>query len=452
MATSYAERQAARKANIIKNAQKFHEYGPPVLGILPVQFGRAGEIFADSFSAGADAIDKSLGELVEAYPGLLTVGVATASNTIIEGILNPLADMGRLGKSFRDAQEKGTIDPLEVLNDVFRVLTVITHTPEGKAAVEKLAGQLMTKLGGKAARLIRDTGGGICSWVAGLSAMLKTGQLKGILGSRLFIQLEDLAKLLGKRTLPPSTSALDELLIYLHNLGARYSVPVLGKPGFITPGELARRVPKDGTVAIVSVQDVGPLRGPNGRAHAIMVFWEDGLLKVMDRSPTGKPLRVFDSFGDFLVKWLKDSRHFEWKIRGYALFKNLYMKNVAGELMPKLVLPLAGLLKVDTETALETAAVQKAVDEGAAPVPVKVPPTSASAPIVVEPQPGVTLPPNFKVYTVQRGDSLSAIAKRFYGKLSKWPILYVANKAIIGNNPNLIKPGQLFWIPEIKHR
>ena len=449
---SYSERQAARKANIIRNAQKFHENGPAVLGILPVQFGRAGEIFADSFSAGADAFDQELGNFVERNPGVFFVGVATAANTLIEGILNPLADMGRLGKSLRDAQEKGTIDPMEVVNDAFRILTVITHTPEGKAAVQKLAGQLMTKLASKTSRLIRDTGGGICSWVAGISAMLQTGQFKGLLGSRLFIQLEDLAKLLKMRELPASTSALGEMLTYLEKLGAKHALPVEGKPGFITPAELARRVPKDGTVAIVSIEDVGPMRGPDGRAHAVMVFWENGLLKVMDRSPTGKPLRVFDSFGDFLLKWLKDRRYFQWKIRGYVLFENLFMKNVAGEKIHRLVLPLAGLLKIDTETALEAAAVQKAVDEGSAPVPMKVPPTSASAPIIVQPEPGVTLPPNFKVYTVQRGDSLSAIAKRFYGKFAKWPIIYVANKAIIGKNPNLIKPGQLFWIPEIKHR
>ncbi len=50
-----------------------------------------------------------------------------------------------------------------------------------------------------------------------------------------------------------------------------------------------------------------------------------------------------------------------------------------------------------------------------------------------------------KKYTVAKGDSLSAIAKRF--GLSSWNVLYNANKSVIGKNPNLIFPGQSLIIP-----
>ena len=50
-------------------------------------------------------------------------------------------------------------------------------------------------------------------------------------------------------------------------------------------------------------------------------------------------------------------------------------------------------------------------------------------------------------YTVQTGDSLWAIAERAYGNGADWPTIYEANKAEIGNNPNLIYPGQVFHIP-----
>ena len=50
-------------------------------------------------------------------------------------------------------------------------------------------------------------------------------------------------------------------------------------------------------------------------------------------------------------------------------------------------------------------------------------------------------------YTVQTGDSLWAIAVRAYGNGADWPTIYEANKAEIGNNPNLIYPGQVFHIP-----
>jgi nucleoid-associated protein YgaU len=50
-------------------------------------------------------------------------------------------------------------------------------------------------------------------------------------------------------------------------------------------------------------------------------------------------------------------------------------------------------------------------------------------------------------YVVQRGDSLWAIATRFYGNGIHWPTIYYANSSVIGNNPNLIYPNQRFTIP-----
>lgn len=52
-----------------------------------------------------------------------------------------------------------------------------------------------------------------------------------------------------------------------------------------------------------------------------------------------------------------------------------------------------------------------------------------------------------KTYTVQSGDSLWAIAKRIYGSGADYQKIYEANKSVIGGNPNLIKPGQVFTIP-----
>lgn len=48
--------------------------------------------------------------------------------------------------------------------------------------------------------------------------------------------------------------------------------------------------------------------------------------------------------------------------------------------------------------------------------------------------------PTVRYYTVQRGDTLSGIAKKL--GIKDWHTLYNNNKAVIGNNPNLIKVGQ----------
>lgn len=52
-----------------------------------------------------------------------------------------------------------------------------------------------------------------------------------------------------------------------------------------------------------------------------------------------------------------------------------------------------------------------------------------------------------KTYTVKRGDCLWNIAKKLYGKGSDYTKIYNANKGVIGSNPNLIYPGQVFTIP-----
>ena len=52
-------------------------------------------------------------------------------------------------------------------------------------------------------------------------------------------------------------------------------------------------------------------------------------------------------------------------------------------------------------------------------------------------------------YTVKSGDSLSAIARKLTGS-TNWQTIYEQNKAVIGSNPNMIKPGQVLTKPGAK--
>jgi len=54
--------------------------------------------------------------------------------------------------------------------------------------------------------------------------------------------------------------------------------------------------------------------------------------------------------------------------------------------------------------------------------------------------------PEAEFYTVKRGDSLSKIAKRFYGDPMKYKKIFDANKPML-KDPNLIYAGQVLRIP-----
>lgn len=56
--------------------------------------------------------------------------------------------------------------------------------------------------------------------------------------------------------------------------------------------------------------------------------------------------------------------------------------------------------------------------------------------------------PEAKFYTVKSGDSLSKIAKEFYGSANKYMIIFEANKPML-KDPNVIQPGQELRIPAV---
>jgi len=56
--------------------------------------------------------------------------------------------------------------------------------------------------------------------------------------------------------------------------------------------------------------------------------------------------------------------------------------------------------------------------------------------------------PEAQYYTVVRGDTLSKIAKQYYGDANKYPAIFEANKPML-KSPDLIYPGQMLRIPPL---
>lgn len=56
--------------------------------------------------------------------------------------------------------------------------------------------------------------------------------------------------------------------------------------------------------------------------------------------------------------------------------------------------------------------------------------------------------PEAQFYTVIKGDTLSKIAKQYYGNAMKYPVIFEANKPML-KDANLIYPGQVLRIPHL---
>lgn len=69
-------------------------------------------------------------------------------------------------------------------------------------------------------------------------------------------------------------------------------------------------------------------------------------------------------------------------------------------------------------------------------------PGHEAPPVVTPPAPKAKV-----VYTVKQGDWLMKIAKNEYGDEHRWKAIYAVNKKVIGDDPNLIFPGQQFKLP-----
>ena len=67
----------------------------------------------------------------------------------------------------------------------------------------------------------------------------------------------------------------------------------------------------------------------------------------------------------------------------------------------------------------------------------------------VDNQMSVTNPePEGQYHDVVRGDTLSAIAKKYYGDANKYPVIFEANKPML-SHPDKIYPGQKLRIPSL---
>jgi LysM repeat protein len=263
----------------------------------------------------------------------------------------------------------------------------------------KAAKLVQSARGMQAARLITDPGGGICSWISSTKALRHTGQ-------KVFASVDDLAQAVNGQPLSKLGGVtLESMVGHLRSIGAAVGEV---RP-LSTVQQVEKMLPRDGSVVLISVNCMK--NGARAGGHAFYAFYDKlGRLRFMDR--TG----IYSSIEELASRY----KQFDaFALRAGATLKNVFLKFVGPKGTATLAMEANVLLVPD-----EPAAVQ---------------------PPVAPPQPGKPQ----TTYSVKPGDSLSKIAGQFYKDIQLWALLWDANRAAVGPNPNRITPGQQLTIPDL---
>ena len=131
----------------------------------------------------------------------------------------------------------------------------------------------------------------------------------------------------------------------------------------------------------------------------------------------------------------KESDSLQAKINGKLLNREEIEERIAGFQKQIAQIELEKVKPAQLAEAVEDQQAYNQVVNAPAPAPAPPPPPPPAAPA------------NRGTYTVVRGDTLSGISKKYYGDANQWRKIYDANKGVIGSNPNMIFPGQVYTIP-----
>jgi LysM repeat protein len=110
-------------------------------------------------------------------------------------------------------------------------------------------------------------------------------------------------------------------------------------------------------------------------------------------------------------------------------------------------LAAANNIPVDSQLKLKQKLKIPAATPGAAPAGGVTPPAGGPTTRAAT-KPAAGMPAaKFPTYTVKKGDDLSKVSEAAYGDRKYWKKIYTANKAAIGENPNVLKEGLVLKMP-----
>jgi hypothetical protein len=349
---------------------------------------------------------KALNHFIDNNPGLFAVVLSTAVETAMDvgaGTIDAL----RFGQGAAQGGLKG------FGKDALRLMTLAGPLGRGAKIVQ-------TAADARLARLIVDVGGDRCGWISATQALRQTG-------TKAFAAVEDLAKSINKTVDELEGSNLVERVLLLKQLGAR--IQFRSVRSWEDIGNLTKN---DGSVTMFNVfgkrMENGVLKQVG---HAVYAYRNNfGKLRILDRGGrAGKLGEVFESLDELGKKY---GILGGWTLRDAAQMQNVFAKIMlsAGKLpiIAMTVRIAAGHTKAEQEAAAQAFEIHKVITQRGRQA------LEASS---------------LGYHTVARGEWLSKIAQTFYGDMLRWPVIYEANRDVIGSDPDLIQPGQRLMIPAL---
>jgi hypothetical protein len=332
-----------------------------------------------------------LDDFVRDHPDWFGIIVATATETAMD-LGAGLVDVLRLGQGTAEGGWGYGRDALRLL---------AFAGPLGRAG-----GLLRNAGNARVARLIADPGGPRCAWVAATKALRQVGQRYG---GKLFVAVDDLARAAGTSLQHTAGITLESMAAQLRTLGARVG-PVQPVANM---GEVARLVPRDGSVVMISLN--GMRNGARVAGHSIYAFRDAlGRVRLMDRSG------VYGSLEELGRRYTQCD---QFVPRAAAVVENVFGKFVdATEKVAVLAMAALAAPAIGQPTADRALRAYRQGRAGA--------------------------PSTARFHRVQPGENLSRLAKQYYGDADKWPIIYAGNRKHIGDDPAKLRPTQTLWIPQ----
>ena len=345
------------------------------------------------------------------------------------------------GFKFSSTVAKGFVDVLRIGDgvkkggwgygqDALRALVVVGPALRG-----------FRSLAGLVAEVDFNANLGNCTWVAAARSLRFSG--------RLFARVGDLARWAGLTAKETAGAWVEDLAPVLRLLGAGVRTVVLeGKAGMTTMDEVvqAARANREGVLMF----SVKWLRDGEEVLHTLIARWTPLGVRIIDR--TSKSVRSLSELEKLVPVYGPISTAVPF---AKALFVENSIAVKALTNVPSLLNTLAVEVKPSIYRESKLTGIAALVN--------------GTSPHVHAPKPEVRVgtfntnvvcyAPNsdqlqqcrtYYSYTVGRGESLSSIARRVYGDHGKWSTIYAANRALIGSNPNLIRPGMQLVLPSQK--